>query len=50
MSTSDRSPPQPGQRIESLLAEREDYIQQQEQLRAERTTTELHLLLSMIDE
>jgi hypothetical protein len=42
MSTSDCIPPQSSQRIVSLLAEREDYIQQQEQLRAERTTTELH--------
>ncbi|UPM44373.1 hypothetical protein [Halocatena salina] len=40
----------PAQRIESLLEEREQYIDQQEQIRQKRMETELHLLLLMIDE
>lgn len=50
MSNTDRLPTQPAQRGASLLAEREDYIHHQEQLRAERTETVLYMLLSMIDE
>lgn len=40
----------PAQRIESLLEEREQYINRQKQIRQERMETELHLLLVMIDE
>lgn len=40
----------PAQRIESLLEEREQYINQQEQVRQERMVTEIQLLLVMIDE
>ncbi|RRJ30056.1 hypothetical protein [Halocatena pleomorpha] len=40
----------PAQRIESLLEEREQYIDQQERIRQKRTETELRLLLLMIDE
>lgn len=50
MAPSDSSPTQPEQRIEELLEEREEYIDQQEELRATRTETELKLLLLMIDE
>lgn len=48
MNTSDPSSPE--QRIEELLAEREDYIRRQEAVRDDRTITELKLLLLMIDE
>lgn len=40
----------PAERITVLLAEREQYIEQQEQVRQERMEIELQLLLSMIDE
>lgn len=40
----------PAERIESLLEEREQYIEQQEQVRQERMEIELQLLLLMIDE
>ncbi len=40
----------PAQRIESLLEEREQYIDQQDRVREERMATELQLLLVMIDE
>jgi hypothetical protein len=50
MAPNDSSPTQPEQRIKELLEEREEYIDQQEELRATRTETELKLLLSMIDE
>lgn len=40
----------PAQRIESLLEEREQYINQQDRVREERMATELRLLLVMIDE
>lgn len=40
----------PAQRIAALLDDREQYIEQQEQIRKERMETELQLLLLMIDE
>lgn len=40
----------PAQRIESLLDEREQYIDQQDRVRQERMATKLRLLLVMIDE
>jgi hypothetical protein len=48
MNPGDSSSPE--QRIEELLTEREDYIRRQEAVRDTRTTTELKLLLWMIDE
>lgn len=40
----------PAQRIAALLDEREQYIEQQEQVRQEQIEAELQLLLLMIDE
>lgn len=40
----------PAQRIAALLDDREQYIEQQEQLRQERMEIELKLLLLMVDE